>query len=167
MKRLFLFIYILSSSILANGQEEMTAELTPNDQERIRFIIDNFFYFLAEGDTTNMKLICSSDMVLRSTYSDENGMPTMVNEPLQDFLDAVGTERTDKWDERISDLEIKVDDNLGHAWMNYEFYFNDKFSHCGVNSFQFVRSGQPGQSWKIISIIDTRRKSNCNESKDD
>ncbi len=38
------------------------------------------------------------------------------------------------------------------------FYFQGKFSHCGVNSFQMVKENG---EWKIQYIIDTRRKDNC------
>jgi hypothetical protein len=37
----------------------------------------------------------------------------------------------------------------------YQFYIGDKFSHCGVNSFQLVKlQGQ----WKIQYLIDTQEK---------
>ena len=40
----------------------------------------------------------------------------------------------------------------------YKFYVGEKFSHCGVNSFQLVKiRGE----WKIQYIIDTRRRQNC------
>jgi hypothetical protein len=41
----------------------------------------------------------------------------------------------------------------------YKFYIGEKFSHCGVNSFQLVKLDG---NWKIQFIIDTRRKQPCN-----
>lgn len=43
----------------------------------------------------------------------------------------------------------------------FEFYIGDKFSHCGVNSFQLVKKDG---DWKIFFIVDTSRQSNCVES---
>jgi hypothetical protein len=54
---------------------------------------------------------------------------------------------------------VLIDGNLASVWTDYKFYIGEKFSHCGVNSFQLFK-GDDG--WKIIYIIDTRRKDNCN-----
>ena len=54
---------------------------------------------------------------------------------------------------------IEIDADLATVWTPYQFYYQEKFSHCGVNTFTLVR--QKGE-WKINYIIDTRRKDNCN-----
>ncbi|HUH33176.1 MAG TPA: hypothetical protein VLZ28_04430, partial [Daejeonella sp.] len=61
---------------------------------------------------------------------------------------------------RITFDQVLIDDNLASVWTSYQFYIGDKFSHCGVNSFQLVK-GKEG--WKIVYLIDTRRKENCND----
>lgn len=63
-------------------------------------------------------------------------------------------------DERILDYQIKVDGTMASAWTPYRFYVNGNFSHCGVNSFQLVKMAE---GWKIVYIIDTRRKEPCEE----
>jgi len=63
-------------------------------------------------------------------------------------------------DERILDYQIKVDGTMASAWTPYRFYVNGNFSHCGVNSFQLVKMAD---GWKIVYIIDTRRKEPCEE----
>jgi hypothetical protein len=62
------------------------------------------------------------------------------------------------FEERILSYNIQVDGSMAHAWTPYEFWFNEKFSHCGVNSFQLFKEGD---EWKILSIMDTRRKEGC------
>jgi hypothetical protein len=47
---------------------------------------------------------------------------------------------------------------MAAAWTPYRFYRNGEFSHCGVNSFQLVKMAE---GWKIVYIIDTRRKEPC------
>ena len=61
-------------------------------------------------------------------------------------------------EERITFSSIHIDGNLASVWTPYQFYFQGKFSHCGVNSFQMVKENG---EWKIQYIIDTRRKDNC------
>lgn len=58
------------------------------------------------------------------------------------------------WDERVGDVEVRVDDALATAWMPYRFYAGAQLSHCGVNAMQLVRSAS---GWQIVQITDTRR----------
>ena len=76
---------------------------------------------------------------------------------LQGILNAVAVPKADsaKWDERIFDLEIKKDDGLATVYSPYKFHIGDTFSHCGVNFFTLVETEK---GWKIISIVDTRKK---------
>jgi hypothetical protein len=77
----------------------------------------------------------------------------------EEFKNAVGTPHEDIWDERISNVKIQLDGNLAQVWMNYSFYLNDKFSHCGVNAVQLIRTNN---GWKMIHLADTRRLTDCN-----
>ena len=79
--------------------------------------------------------------------------------PAQAFVQSAGGPRQDVWDEQISGLIIQQDGPLASAWMNYRFHRNEEFSHCGVNAMTLVRQEE---GWKILSIIDTRRRQGCN-----
>lgn len=76
-----------------------------------------------------------------------------------EFVKGIGSLPAEaKLDERITGYQINIDGPMATAWTPYEFYFNDEFSHCGVNSFQLVKMAE---GWKIVYIIDTRRKDGC------
>jgi hypothetical protein len=60
-----------------------------------------------------------------------------------------------KIEERLLSYKIQVDGSMAHVWTPYEFYVNEKQSHIGVNSFTLLLENN---SWKIVHIIDTRRK---------
>lgn len=74
------------------------------------------------------------------------------------FVEAVGTPHEELWDEKVWDVEVRIDENLAQAWMHYAFYLGDEFSHCGVNAMQLVHDGT---AWKITQVTDTRRTDNC------
>ncbi len=78
---------------------------------------------------------------------------------LQDFVRQFDQFKSGDLDERIEDPIVHIDDFYAVAWVPYTFYFQGKLSHCGVNNFTLLRSGN---QWKITSIVDTRRE-NCNE----
>lgn len=97
---------------------------------------------------------------MQTVVAGENGS-TLGSNSVADFVNRIATTPEDvNLDERILDYQIKVDGDLAAAWTPYEFYVNDQFSHCGVNSFQLVRTAE---GWKISYIIDTRRKEGCNQ----
>lgn len=78
---------------------------------------------------------------------------------ISDFLKSiVSIPKTTTFEERILSYHIKVDGEMANAWTTYEFWRNGTFSHCGVNSFQLFKENE---DWKIIYIIDTRRKDVC------
>ncbi len=86
-------------------------------------------------------------------------MTVVKNEMPEGFAKSVSSMPKGAADERISFETVKIDGPLALAWTPYSFYYDGKFSHCGVNSFQLVRfNGE----WKIQYLIDTRRKQGCN-----
>jgi hypothetical protein len=96
---------------------------------------------------------------MQSIKIDNTGNPIIQTGNLNDFSSFVGKQKKGAADERIKIEAIKIDGDLAIAWTPYQFYYQEKFSHCGVNTFTLVR--QKGE-WKINYLIDTRRKDNCN-----
>ncbi len=130
-----------------------------NDTKEVESVIHKLFNGMKNSDSVAVNSIFYSNASMRTSFVNKTtGKKIVHSGNLDDFLKAVGTPKEDIWDERISNLVIHVDDNLAQAWMNYSFYLNDTFSHCGVNSIQLIRDET---GWKISDIADTRRKSNC------
>lgn len=98
--------------------------------------------------------------MIMQTISNRQGETGVTSNTPAAFLKSVGTPHPEIWDERIAFDQVLIDDNLASVWTSYQFYVGAKFSHCGVNSFQLVKSNS---GWKIVHIIDTRRKQNCNQ----
>jgi hypothetical protein len=42
--------------------------------------------------------------------------------------------------------------------MKYDLHVGERFSHCGVDAFDLVKLGG---EWKIVSVMDTRRTTDC------
>lgn len=87
------------------------------------------------------------------------GIERLENENFNDFIKAI-TSIPDSvnFQERLVNYSIQIDGPMANAWTPYEYRLNGKFHHCGVNSFQLIKEGT---SWKIIYLIDTRRKLGC------
>ncbi|UYQ94264.1 nuclear transport factor 2 family protein [Chitinophaga horti] len=126
-------------------------------QEEVKTVIQQMFEGMRKGDSAVVRGVFA-DKALLQTIVDRNDAPVKVSTAdLGGFLKAIGTPHTDVWDERITFSQILLDGKLASVWTPYKFYLGDKLQHCGVNSFQLVKLAT---GWKIVHLIDTRRK-NC------
>jgi hypothetical protein len=60
--------------------------------------------------------------------------------------------------ERIWDPEVRIDGDMATMRAPYDFRLGPRFSHCGVDAFQFVREGGV---WKPIAVTFTMRTEGC------
>ena len=74
------------------------------------------------------------------------------------FMSFIGDQKRPNVSEPLWNPIIQRDDRIATVWVQYAFYYQNKFSHCGIDSFQLVRNDN---QWKILSIIDTRRNTDC------
>ncbi len=126
-------------------------------ETEVRQVVDRLFDAMRGGDSAAMRPLFHPEARLVSVGR-RAGAPVLQEEEIGGFLAAVGTPRPEVLDERISDVEIRIDGDLATAWMQYAFYLGDRFSHCGVNAFQLFRSAA---GWQILQIADTRRRDGC------
>ena len=120
-------------------------------------VIHTFFQAMYGGDSTTLDAIVADDILMKSSYLKEGSGSIKAGSKLN-FLNAVAKASKGSLDERICDLIVEERAGLANVWMEYAFYLNGQFSHCGVNNFTMAKEGK---QWKIVSVVDTREKSNC------
>jgi hypothetical protein len=129
-------------------------------QDDIKKTITTMFDGMRKGDTVMLRSTFHKDMVLQSVVNKKDGTTALLTEKADDFIKQVGTPHKDIYDERITWGDIKIDGDLASAWTPYKFYVGSQYSHCGVDFYQLMKTTS---GWKIIYIVDTRRKDNCPE----
>lgn len=134
-----------------------SAKAQVSAEQEVRAVVDRLFTGMRQGDSTIVRSVLHPQARLLSA-SMRQGEPVLRADSIDAFVRAVGTPHDQVWDERIANVQIRVDGPLASAWMDYAFYAGDQFSHCGVNAFQFFRTAQ---GWKVIQITDTRRREGC------
>lgn len=128
-----------------------------NAEEPVKATVNQLFEGMKAGDAAKVKAAFADSAILQTIVS-KDGKVSIRNISVQSFADFVGKQTAGAADEQIRFETVRIDDNLALVWTPYKFYFNGKFSHCGVNSFHLVKlNGQ----WKIQHLIDTRRKEGC------
>ena len=143
------FLFFLNGNVVAQSEQE----------EELKGVIQLFFKGLQNGDTISMKKALADKAILQTTYFNKEGESILKTEDFRKFIKSIGSKKPeDVWEERLASYNIQVDGNMANVWTPYTFYFNYKLSHCGVNSFQLFNDGE---KWKIIYLIDTRRRLGC------
>lgn len=151
MKVLIVLVLIFSWGI-ANAQD--------NEKEEVKKAVQMFFDGFHKQDSTLIRSTTGSGIIMQTIGRDKEGTSVVKTSDFNDFLKSiVSIPDSIKFQEKLLSYQIKVDGSMANAWTPYELWINDSLSHCGVNSFQLHK--EEG-TWKIIYLIDTRRREHCN-----
>lgn len=143
MKTILLSLMLVFTSVLYSQNED------------VKQVVVTFFKGFHAKDSITMKSVCAEKMILQSISESSKGNQLKKDSP-QDFFRSIATiPATILFEERILNYSIQVDGAMAHVWTLYEFYVNNKFSHKGVNAFTLFKDND---QWKIVYLIDTRRK---------
>jgi hypothetical protein len=146
---LFIFVALCENKLLAQQHSEVA----------VKSVIEQLFDGMRANDSLLIKATLHDSCTLQTIQKKKDGNVTINKSDMTGFIKAVGTKREGvQLDERISGYDIKIDGDMAIAWTPYSFYINNVFSHCGVNAFTLIYQSD---KWKILSITDTRRKSDC------
>lgn len=151
----FLFCIVLTIITGASAQAEFT-------EAQAKSMVNTFFEGFHKGDPAMMKTVLASDVTMQTASTGKDGKHIVSKGGGQELLNAIANKPADqKWSEKILGYTVQIDGNLAHVWTPYEFWLNDTFSHCGANAFTIAKTNA---GWRIINIIDSRRRDNCKKS---
>lgn len=152
--KFLVYLSLLLSSFFISAQDNFT-------EANARGVIDLFFEGFHEGDTVKMRSVMAENLPTQTVFATKDGMNMIQDGTGSDLLKAISTRPEDqKWYERLLDYKVQIDGNLAHVWTPYEFWYNGQFSHCGANAFTLAKFDE---GWKIVHLIDSRRRSSCKE----
>ncbi|WP_412561080.1 nuclear transport factor 2 family protein [Winogradskyella sp. MIT101101] len=150
MKKLLL-LSAFCFTLIVNAQK--------TEKENVKATIVEFFEAFHKQDTTKLKAMAKGDIKMQSISEDKEGKTVLQESDYSQFLENIASMPKDRtFEEKLLDFNIQVDGNMANAWTPYEFWYNGNFSHCGVNSFQLIKVND---EWKIIYLVDTRRREGC------
>ena len=152
MKSIFIALFL---TVFISGFSQNTKDA------EIKTTINAFFEAFHKQDSVALKNYVTKEVMLQSVLTDGSGETKIKTTAFSEFLKTIVAIPDEiNFDERILSIDVQSDGLMANAWTSYEFYINDKFSHCGVNSFQLINENG---TWKIFYIVDTR-KSTCSKS---
>lgn len=147
-----LFLISLTIIFFSNTVKCQTAE------DAVKATVNNLFFAMKNADAKLLISCFADSAVLQTILKNKEGRIIVKNESVNEFAAFIGSQPKNMADERVVFETIKIDGPLAMVWAPYDFYFDGKFSHCGVDAFQLVNTAE---GWKIQYLIDTRRKTGC------
>lgn len=133
------------------------AQAPPEDETAVTEVVKRLFDGMRARSGEMVASVFHPEARMVTTGTEPDGSPRVQVQGVEGFVAAVGQGGV-PWNEPLFGTEVRVDGNLAHVWTFYRFYAGERFSHCGYNSIELVRTDD---GWRIISIADTRRTDRC------
>jgi hypothetical protein len=155
--RPYVLLFVATTGLLATPARAQPTPPEPPaqpDVQAVRATIDALFDGMRAGDSAAVRAVFHENARLHTALGPSDSTAVRAT-PIDQFVAAVGEPHEKVWDERIWDVNIRVDGPLASAWVPYAFYHGKTLSHCGVNAMQFVRQAD---GWRLLQLTDTRRQ---------
>jgi hypothetical protein len=133
---------------------------SPHSEEQfVIAAVEQFFKAIETRDAEIARNILLPEGVVFS-IREEGGEKRIRSTSHEQIIDSFETS-TEKMLERMWDPKILIHKEIAIVWTKYDFHRQGRFSHCGVDAFNLIKTPE---GWKISGIIYTVEKEGCEDS---
>jgi hypothetical protein len=151
------FLIILIVATVIGIQMSWTS--SHSEEQSVIAVVEQFFKALETRDAELARNILLPEGVVFSVRK-EGGEKIIRATTHKQIIDSFGAS-TEKMLERMWDPKVLIHKEIAVVWTKYDFHREGKFSHCGVDAFNLIKTPQ---GWKISGIFYTVEKEGCEES---
>ena len=145
---------LLSSSFSAGGPQAVQKK--DDDKAAVVATVQKFFDTMASRDVDGARAVLMPEGVLFAV-GEQNGQPAPRASSIEEYLNRLPA-RKSEYRERMWNPEVRVHGPLASVWTPYDFWIDGKFSHCGVDVFDLVKTTE---GWKISGGAYTVERTGC------
>lgn len=149
--KVFIFIVFFLITFVIFGSKQ-------TDEQQVISIVKKFFKVLENRDADLGKKILLPGGGNFSII-EEGDKKILKHATFTDFINSLGKSKKN-YREVMFSPKILIHKDIAVLWAKYRFYIDNKFSHCGVDSFSMIKTED---GWKIAGIIYTVEKSGCKD----
>ncbi len=139
--------------LLASG---LLFQTSASEEQSVAVVVDNLFAAMSKHDASAARALFIPEAMLFEVKADGSAVAI----PYEKWVQALGTSK-DAWLERTWNSKVLVHGSVAIFWANYDFHLNGKLSHCGIDSFNLLKTAA---GWRIASISDTHEVAACASS---
>jgi hypothetical protein len=149
---IILIISLLSSSLHAVAQPAQKED----DKAAVVATVQKFFDTMASRDVDGARAVLMPEGRLFAVR-EQNGQAAARASSIEDYLKGLPGRKAD-YRERMWNPEVRVHGPIASVWTPYDFWVDGKFSHCGVDVFDLVKTPE---GWKISGGAYTVERTGC------
>ena len=128
-----------------------------SDEKAVLAVVQKTFDGMAANDAAGIMALMTADARLIGV---RNGAAYAM--PAEQWANRIGSIKS-KLDEHFTKVPtVAIHGTIANVWGEYEFLRDGKFTHCGVDSFNLVKTSD---GWKVASILDTEETTGCPTAK--
>lgn len=144
---------IFASAAAANAQ-------SADDKTQVIGVVNKLFAEMAAANPAGILGVHTADSQLVAVYKLKDGK-TRIETIDGDKFSKMFTDKSVVLKEEMYAPNAEVYGDMALVWGRYVFFVGDKLSHCGVNTFNLVRTAE---GWKIANGASTIDRTACTDS---
>jgi hypothetical protein len=125
------------------------------DREAILATVQKFFDTMTSRDVEGARSVVVPEA--RSFAVTDGAAQALRGRTMQEYLDRLSTGK-ETYVERFWNPEVRIHGSIAVVWTPYDFWVDRKFSHCGVDAFNLVKTPE---GWKIAGAVYTVQIDGC------
>jgi hypothetical protein len=150
---------VLAVALIACAPDIASAQsASAADREAVLAVVQTFFDTMASGDVAAQRAVMVPEGRFFALGQPKPGEPQAVRTfTNQESLDRLATGKR-KLRERMWNPEVRIHGPIAVVWTPYDFWIDGKFSHCGVDAFNLVKTPE---GWKLAGGLYTVERTDC------
>jgi hypothetical protein len=149
---MIVIVSLLSSSVSPLAQPAQKED----DKAAVVATVQKFFDTMASRDVEAARTVLMAEGRLFAVR-EQDGQPAARASSIEDYLKGLPGRKAE-YRERMWNPEVRVHGPIASVWTPYDFWVDGKFSHCGVDVFDLVKTPE---GWKISGGAYTVERTGC------
>ena len=151
MKRILLALLVCNPLCFT-----VTSADEADDRATVVAMVQKFFDAMTDRNVEGMRAMLTPDGLFYGYREGPDGLQVM-RPTHQQYVDGLaGGDR--RLVERFWDPQVLLHDRMAVVWTPYDLFVDGTFSHCGIDSFSFLKTDE---GWQITGIVFSMEAENC------
>lgn len=129
------------------------------DRTAVVAMVQTFFDAMTDRDVDGMRSMLTPDGIFYGYRENSEGLQIM-SPTHQRYVEGLASGDR-RLIERFWDPQVLLHDRMAVVWTPYDLFVDGTFSHCGIDSFSFLKTRE---GWKITGIVFSMETDGCGES---
>ena len=125
-----------------------------SDEKDVLAVVQKTFDGMAANDSAMILASMTADARLYGVRADGAAYAM----PAEQWANRIATLKSKLIERFTKSPKVSIHGTIANVWGEYEFLRDGKFGHCGVDSFNLLKTAD---GWRVASILDTEETTGC------